>query len=426
MLPCVTPRVSKPCARCIPATAKNPARMAAALSLGLAMLLAFAAGARAQPSVDTAAEQAILIDMQTGMVLLEKSPDTPMPTSSMSKIMTVYMLFEALEEGRLSLDEALPVSEYAWRKGGSKMFVEVGTEVRVEDLIRGIVVQSGNDASIVVAEALGGTEEGFAQAMTERARELGLTNSRFANATGWPDPNHYSTARDLAILSQRLIADFPQYYHYFAETEFTFSEIKQGNRNPLLYRNIGADGLKTGHTEDAGYGLAASAMQDERRLVLVVNGLGSVNARAEESARLIAWGFREFDNVALFESGETVETAAVWLGQAETVPLVLQDDLTVTLRRSLRRDLSVVARVQEPLQAPIMAGDTVGALIVTAPGSPAIESPTPSPPSWLPPVLQVVRADAPRLEVLRRLRAARISPPGFASGSCAGDRGDRR
>ena len=375
MLPCVTPRVSKPCARCIPATAKNPARMAAALSLGLAMLLAFVVGARAQPSVDTAAEQAILVDMQTGMVLLEKSPDTPMPTSSMSKIMTVYMLFEALEEGRLSLDEALPVSEYAWRKGGSKMFVEVGTEVRVEDLIRGIVVQSGNDASIVVAEALGGTEEGFAQAMTERARELGLTNSRFANATGWPDPNHYSTARDLAILSQRLIADFPQYYHYFAETEFTFSEIKQGNRNPLLYRNIGADGLKTGHTEDAGYGLAASAMQDERRLVLVVNGLGSVNARAEESARLIAWGFREFDNVALFESGETVETAAVWLGQAETVPLVLQDDLTVTLRRSLRRDLSVVARVQEPLQAPIMAGDTVGALIVTAPGSPAIELP---------------------------------------------------
>ena len=255
------------------------------------------------------------------------------------------------------------------------MFVEVGTEVRVEDLIRGIVVQSGNDASIVVAEALGGSEEGFAQAMTERARELGLTNSRFTNATGWPDPNHYSTARDLAVLSQRLITDFPQYYHYFSETEFTFSEIKQGNRNPLLYRNIGADGLKTGHTEDAGYGLAASAMQDERRLVLVVNGLGSVNARAEESARLIAWGFREFDNVALFESGETVETAAVWLGQAETVPLVLQDDLTVTLRRSLRRDLSVVARVQEPLQAPITAGDTVGALIVTAPGSPAIELP---------------------------------------------------
>ncbi len=375
MLPCVTPRVSKPSARCIPATAANPARMAAVLSLGLAMLLAFAAAARAQTSIDTSAEQAILVDMQTGMVLLEKGSDSPMPTSSMSKIMTVYMLFEALEEGRLSLDEALPVSEYAWRKGGSKMFVEVGTEVRVEDLIRGIVVQSGNDASIVVAEALGGTEEGFAQAMTERGRELGLTNSRFANATGWPDPNHYSTARDLAILSQRLIADFPQYYHYFSETEFTFSEIKQGNRNPLLYRNIGADGLKTGHTEDAGYGLAASAMQDERRLVLVVNGLGSVNARAEESARLIAWGFREFDNVALFESGETVETAAVWLGQAETVPLVLQDDLTVTLRRSLRRDLSVVAQVQEPLQAPITAGDMVGTLIVTAPGSPAINLP---------------------------------------------------
>ena len=346
-----------------------------ALALGVAMLAALTANARAQQTVQTSAEQAILLDMETGSILLAKEADSPMPTSSMSKIMTIYMLFEALEDGRLSLDQMLPVSEYAWRKGGSKMFVEVGTEVMVEDLIRGIVVQSGNDASIVIAEALGGTEEGFAQAMTERARRMGMENSNFANATGWPDPNHFSTARDLAILSQHLINDFPQYYHYFSETEFTFSEIRQGNRNPLLYRNIGADGLKTGHTEDAGYGLAASAVQNDRRLVLVVNGLGSVNARADESARLMSWGFREFDNVALFDSGETVETAEVWLGQAETVPLVLGDDLTITLRRSLRSDLSVVAQVEEPVRAPIATGDRLGKLIVTAPGSPAMELP---------------------------------------------------
>ena len=342
----------------------------------LAVALALpVADARAQATLDTSADQAILVDMETGSVLLDKASGAPMPTSSMSKIMTIYMLFEALEDGRLSLDDTLPVSEYAWRKGGSKMFVEVGTEVRVEDLIRGIVVQSGNDASIVVAEALGGSEAGFAEAMTARARALGLEDSNFANATGWPDPNHYSTARDLAVLSQRLILDFPQYYHYFAETEFTFSGIKQGNRNPLLYRNIGADGLKTGHTEDAGYGLAASAIQDDRRLVLVLNGLPSVNARAEESARLMAWGFREFDNVSLFDAGDTVETAEVWLGQAESVPLVLGEELTVTLRRSLRSDVSVVARVEEPVEAPIAAGDRLGTLIVTAPGSPAIERP---------------------------------------------------
>ena len=346
-----------------------------ALALGFALLPVLTANARAQQTVETSAEQAILLDMETGSVLLAKEADSPMPTSSMSKIMTIYMLFEALEDGRLSLDQMLPVSEYAWRKGGSKMFVEVGTEVMVEDLIRGIVVQSGNDASIVVAEALGGSEEGFAQAMTERARRLGMENTNFTNATGWPDPNHFSTARDLAILSQHLITDFPQYYHYFSETEFTFSEIRQGNRNPLLYRNMGADGLKTGHTEDAGYGLAASAVQNDRRLVLVVNGLGSVNARADESARLLSWGFREFDNVALFDSGETVETAEVWLGQAETVPLVLGDDLTITLRRSLRSDLSVVAQIEEPVRAPIATGDRLGKLIVTAPGSPAMELP---------------------------------------------------
>ncbi len=342
------------------------AALAVALALGL-MAAGWPAPTRA---IETTAREAILIDMSTGSVLLERNPDDTMPTASMSKIMTVYMVFEALEQGRLSLDDMLPVSEYAWRKSGSKMFVEVNTTVRVEDLIRGIVVQSGNDASIVVAEALGGTEEEFARQMTERARELGMTNSSFRNSTGWPDPGHFSTARDLAILAQRIISDFPQYYHYFAELEFTFSDIKQGNRNPLLYRDFGGDGLKTGHTDEAGYGLTGSAQRDGRRLVLVLNGLESVTVRAEESARLISWGFREFENYELFAADETVEAVEVWMGVEDTVPLVLAEDLAVTLRRAVRNDLEVTVRVDEPVAAQIAAGQALGTLVVTAPDTP--------------------------------------------------------
>src|SRR3546814_548920 len=204
--------------------------------------------------------------------------------------------------------------------GGSKMFVEVGSQVRVEDLLRGVIVQSGNDACIVLAEGLAGSEEAFAEIMNETGREFGMTGSHFTNATGWPDPDQRVTARDLATLAKRTILDHPEYYHYYGEKEFTWSDIRQGNRNPLLYRDIGADGLKTGHTEEAGYGLTASAVQDGRRLILVVNGLPSMQARADESDRLLSWGFREFDNYALFKAGDTVDEATVWPGAAETAP----------------------------------------------------------------------------------------------------------
>ena len=347
--------------------AHSASRFAFGRALGASFLALAVLATPAGAAFETSARQAMLVDLETGSVLLDKSADERMPTSSMAKIMTIYLLFEALQDGRLSLDDTLPVSEYAWRKGGSKMFVEVGTEVAVEDLIRGIVVQSGNDASIVVAEALAGTEEAFARRMTDTARSFGMDNTSFTNSTGWPDPDHYSTARDLALLSERLIRDFPQYYHYFSELEFTFSGIKQGTRNPLLYRDIGADGLKTGHTEDAGYGLAASAAQDGRRLLLVVNGLDSVNARAEESARLLSWGFREFENVTLFQAEDTIETADVWMGVAETVPLVLADDLSMTLKRGSRRNLQVTVRVDGPVEAPIAKGDRIGTLVVAGP-----------------------------------------------------------
>jgi D-alanyl-D-alanine carboxypeptidase (penicillin-binding protein 5/6) len=342
---------------------------------GLIALIGLAGLAPPVGAYETKAREAFLLDAGTGAVLFEKNGDQPMPPASMSKIMTVYMVFEALKDGRLALDHQLPVSEKAWRMGGSKMFVEVGKQARVEDLLRGVIVQSGNDACIVLAEGLAGSEQGFAEAMNRKGREIGLLNSSFANSTGWPDPDQRMTARDLATLALRTIRDFPEFYHYYSETSFTFTNIKQGNRNPLLYKNIGADGLKTGHTEEAGYGVTGSAMRDGRRLIVVVNGLGSIKARAEEAHRLLAWGFREFDNYALFKAGETVEQGPVWQGEAEAVPLVLAMDLNVTLARKSRRKMTVKVTHDGPIPAPIEAGQQVATLVISAPNTEAIEVP---------------------------------------------------
>jgi len=317
--------------------------------------------------INTSAREAIIVDFETGTVLLEKDADVPMPPASMSKIMTTYLVFERLKDGRLSLDDELLVSEKAWRMGGSKMFVEVGSRVRVEDLLRGVIVQSGNDACIVLAEAIAGTEEAFAELMTQRARELGMSSSTFANATGWPDPNHWMTARELAILAKHVITDFPEYYHYYSETEFTWNDIRQSNRNPLLYLSLGADGLKTGHTEEAGYGLTASAERNGRRVLMVVNGLESQKARSEESARLIDWAFREFDNYALFTPGEVVEQGEVWLGDKPTVPLVIPEGLKITLARRARADMKVTVSYDSVIPAPVEEGQEVARLTVSAP-----------------------------------------------------------
>lgn len=325
--------------------------------------------------LETSARQAILLDFQSGTVLLSRSADSRMYPASMTKMMTTYLVFERLQNGTLSLDDTFLVSEEAWRKGGSKMFVEVGDRVRIEDLLHGIIVQSGNDATIVVAEGISGSEEAFAREMTETARELGMMNTQFRNASGWPDDDHYTTAEDLAILAQRIIQDFPEYYHFYSETEFTYADITQQNRNPLLYRDIGVDGLKTGHTEASGYGLTASALRGSQRLVLVVNGLDSTRARAEESERILDWGFREFGTYRLFEAGETVEEAAVWLGTESRVPLIVQEPVDIVMRRSARDDLRVVLHTMEPISAPVQPGSQQGEVVISAPGMETVRVP---------------------------------------------------
>ncbi|MBN34104.1 MAG: D-alanyl-D-alanine carboxypeptidase [Rhodospirillaceae bacterium] len=340
------------------------------VAIVLFVLVAVSGQARA---FDTTAREAILIEVETGTVLLEKNSQEITFPSSMTKLMTIYLLFERLAEGSLSLTDTLPVSEKAWRMGGSKMFVEVDTDVTVEDLIRGIVVQSGNDATIVVAEGLAGSEDAFARLMTDKAREMGIMATSFQNASGWPDPNHVTTVADLAILAQRLIEDFPQYYGYYSETEFTFSDITQSNRNPLLYAGIGADGLKTGYTEAAGYGLAASATEGDRRLILVVNGFDSSQARASESQRILEWGFREFDTYDLFAAGEPVSEAEVWLGNSADLPLVLAEDLEVTLSREARRDMVVKVVYDGPIPAPIVEGAPIASLVIELPDMEPVE-----------------------------------------------------
>jgi D-alanyl-D-alanine carboxypeptidase (penicillin-binding protein 5/6) len=337
-----------------------------ALSLIVALVVgALAPGARAY---DTPAHAGILIDLQSGQELYAKNPDEPLPPASMSKLMTVLMVFERLADGSLSLDDTFPVSEKAWRKGGSKMFVEVGSRVRVEDLLHGIIVQSGNDACIVVAEALGGSEEAFAERMTRRGRELGLSNSTFKNASGWPHPEHLMSVRDLARLATIIIEQYPEYYEIFSEKEFTFSGIRQYARNPLLYRELGADGLKTGFTDDAGYGLTASAVRDGRRLVMVIAGLERPADRARESERLLEHGFRDFKNYQLFARGDAVDHADVWLGSAPSVPLVVQDDVWVSLTRDGRHDLEVKVVYDGPVPAPVENGSQLAQLEIAAPG----------------------------------------------------------
>lgn len=340
--------------------------------LALFLLLPAAAMAQDTPVADpatgpTIAREAIVIDFDTGTVLLDKNADQKMPTSSMSKTMTIYMAFDALKNGKIALDQKLPVSEKAWRMQGSKMFVELGSGISVEDLIRGIIIQSGNDATVVLAEGIAGTEADFAQMLNAKAKEIGMANSNFVNASGWPDPEHYSTARDLATLAVHTIRDFPDFYKYYAEKEFTWHNIHQMNRNPLLFRNIGADGLKTGHAEEAGYGLIGSGVLGGRRVVVVVNGLNDEKERALESARLLEWGLRSFENAKLFSAGDTVEPAAVVMGQAAQVPMVVTEDITITLPQAVKNDLKVSVVYDSPLVAPVKKGDQVGTLKVDIP-----------------------------------------------------------
>lgn len=333
-----------------------------------------AAGTPAAP-IETEARNAFIMDMKTNTVLLDKGSDERIAPASMSKMMFYYTVFGYLKEGKASLDDMLPVSEKAWRTQGSKMFVPLGGRVRIEDLLRGVIVDSGNDACIVLAEGLAGSEQAFVDQMNKKAQELGLTGSHFANVTGLPDPEHYMTARDLATLAKHVIEDYPEYYKFESEKEFTFNGIKQGNRNPLLYKDLGADGLKTGHTDEAGYCLTGSAVRDNHRIIMVLAGMPTMKSRIQESERLIDWAFREFGGYTLFKAGEPVDQAEVWLGVDPKVTLTTTTDAVATIPRRARKDMKVTVAYDKPIKAPIAKGQQLGKLIVTVPGMAPTEFP---------------------------------------------------
>jgi D-alanyl-D-alanine carboxypeptidase (penicillin-binding protein 5/6) len=323
-------------------------------------------------ALETIAKSAIIFDTNSKLVLMEKNADLALPPASMSKLMTLNMVFEALEDGRLRLGDTLPVSKHAEKYGGSTMFLTTQDTVTVEELIRGVVVLSGNDASAVLAEALSpdGTEIGFAKMMTKRAKSLGMENSTFENSNGMPSINHKMSARDLSILAERLISVFPQYYSYFAENEFRFKNRapdNRFNRNPLLKMNIGADGLKTGHTRESGYGLVGSAVQGDRRIIFIVSGLRSDSLRAREAKRMATWAFRQFTTVKLAEKGEVVGEAAVWLGSSKNVNMVVQSDIDVLAPVLEKENISTQLVYSSPINAPITAGTKIAELIVSIP-----------------------------------------------------------
>ena len=329
-------------------------------------LMSKAAAQHAETPVETAGNYAVIMDYRTGEILYEKNARTPTAPASMSKLMTAAIVFERLKEGSLQLTDMFDVSEKAWRMGGSKMWVRVDTQISVENLLRGIIVQSGNDACIVVAENIAGSEEAFAELMNAKAREWDMLDSTFANATGWPHENQKMSMRDLALLTRKIIRDFPEYYGLFAEREFTWEKIRQGNRNPLLDAFDGADGLKTGHTEESGYGLVGAAVKDGERRIVVVNGLNSERERSNESARLMRIAFNDFTRQTLFTKGETVGEAMVFKGKEKTAPLIVDQSVSAIVHRSLLNATKATVIYDGPIAAPVLANQQIGYLRVEA------------------------------------------------------------
>jgi len=329
---------------------------------------------------ETRAKAAFVLDQTTGTVLMTKNADEALPPASMSKLMTLYMAFEAVRDGRLSMEERLPVSQHAMSYGGSTMFLDTTDRVKVADLIRGIIVLSGNDACAVIAETLSpdGTEEGFARQMTLRARQLGMTNSTFANSNGWPAPGHRMSMRDLALLANTLISDFPEFYPMFSETEFAFdgrAPRNTLNRNPLLKLGIGADGLKTGHTQEAGYGLVGSAKQAGRRVIFAVSGMDSAKDRAEVSEQIVNWAFRQFSERQVLRAGKRVAQAEVWMGEAQKVGLVAEQDVQILLPVIGQNDVDAEVVYNGPLEAPITKGQQLAELVIKPTDLPEIRVP---------------------------------------------------
>ena len=346
------------------------------LVTGILALLLTALPAAAE--FETGASAAYVYDVTTGTVLFEKQSDVPLPPASMSKLMTLNMLFEALQDGRVSLDTQFAVSSRAKAMGGSSMFLNEQDRPTVEELIQGIIVLSGNDACVVVAEGLAGSEDSFARLMNRRAPDIGLTESTFANSSGWPNPNHRMSMHDLGVLATRLITQFPEYYGYFGQKEFLFdgrTPDNRFNRNPLLSLGIGADGLKTGHTSEAGYGLVGSAVQGKRRVVFVLTGMNSERERAEEAERVVNWAFRQFVEKTVLKEGTQVARADVWMGDQPDLGLVTGEELTLLVSALSRDDLSAEVVYRSPLEAPITKGQEVARMIITRADLPETEIP---------------------------------------------------
>jgi D-alanyl-D-alanine carboxypeptidase (penicillin-binding protein 5/6) len=301
-----------------------------------------------------------LVDFDSGRVLAEKNPDERVEPASITKLMTAYLVDKAIADGDVSLDEMVTISEKAWRMQGSKMFVEVGKQVSVSDLLKGLIIQSGNDASVALAEHLAGSESAFAGYMNHQAKLLGMDNTNYVNATGWPHENHYSSARDIATLTRTLIDEFPESYNYYKEREYTFNEIRQFNRNRLLWRDESVDGVKTGHTEAAGFCLVASAQRDDMRLISVVLGTASDKARTQSSQSLLNYGFRYFETHTLYRSDEVLKTAEIWYGDQEQISMGVGKDIFITIPRGRYRDLDASMEIDAEISAPVERGQSLG------------------------------------------------------------------
>ncbi|MCC5986276.1 MAG: D-alanyl-D-alanine carboxypeptidase [Pararhodobacter sp.] len=366
-----------------------------ALVVALAPVLA-PAMVHAEPLFDSNAPNVLVIDYNTGQVLLDRNADEPLPPASMSKLMTLLMLFEAIEEGRVAMDTTWTVSERAYRMGGSRMFLETRDRPTTEDLIRGIAVLSGNDATVVVAEGLAGSEEAFSRLATARARQLGMENTTLVNSSGWPDPQHRMSLRDLAILAQHMIEHHSRFYAYLAEERFTWNNIEQPNRLPMLGAGLGLDGLKTGHTSEAGYALTGSAVQGERRLIFVFSGLESAQERIREAERIINWGFRQFSEQRVADEGQVLAEAEVWMGAERRVPLVAPRDLSVLVPSLSEGTLSARVDYEGPVSAPIEAGQELGRLVIELSGMAPLSYPL------------VAGADIARGGFVPRMRSAAI------------------
>src|SRR5690606_29848363 len=337
--------------------------------LGLALWLNAASAAVPLPSPPSIPGSShILVDFHTGEVLAEKNPDERVEPASITKVMTTYVIFKQLEAGTLSLDDMVTVSEKAWRAPGSRMFIEVGKRISVQDLLKGVIIQSGNDASIALAEHVAGTEESFADLMNQYAAQLGLTGSHFVNATGLPHPEHYVTARDVAMLARAMIRDFPDYYTWYSEREFTWNGIRQSNRNLLLYRDDRVDGMKTGHTETAGYCLVSSAKDGDMRLISVVMGTSGDRERADASQALLNYGFRFFETHKLYAAGAELSRVKIWKGASEDVGLASAQDIYVTIPRGRYGELDAAMDLGKAIVAPVAPGDVLGVVRVSLDG----------------------------------------------------------